>query len=160
LTEALLLRHAKAADKKPGGTDFERPLTAEGERQADRMGRLLAHTDLYPDLIVSSPAARALQTAQRAAEGLGIKPNAIVQDPRIYEAGPLVLLEILSHAVAKAKRPMLVGHNPGFEDLARQLGRLGEDWEFPKGAVARFKAPDKEALRRGSGCQFIELLEP
>src|SRR5688572_9916847 len=100
--ELLLLRHAKAADTEPGGTDFDRPLTAEGERQADRIGRLLARRGLHPDAIVTSPAARALRTAQHAAGAVGFKASAIEQDPRIYEAGPLVLAEILAHALARS----------------------------------------------------------
>lgn len=158
--EFLLLRHAKAADQEPGKGDFDRPLTSKGEAQADRIGRLLAKRDLHPDLIVSSPAARALQTAQRAASGLGSKAAAIEQDPRIYEAGPLVLAEILAHATSKHLRPMLVGHNPGFEQLAIRLGGLPADWEFPKGAAAWFKVLDATALRKGGGCRFIGLLEP
>lgn len=158
--EILLLRHAQAIGHAEGVADFDRPLTKEGERQADRIGRLLAHRGVRPDAVISSPAARALQTAQRAASGLGIAVDSIEEDARIYEAGPGVLAEILAHAAATHERPMLVGHNPGFEQLAIRLGGLKPGWEFPKGAVARFEVPDKAALRKGTGCRLVELLEP
>lgn len=158
--EILLLRHAKAADQEPGGSDADRPLTEAGLRQADRVGRLLAHRGLHPDVIVTSPAARAWQTAQHAAAGLGIREADIQRDLRIYEAGPGVLLEILAAAVAGHQRPMLVGHNPGFAQLAIHLGALPADWRFPKGAVARFEAPSGAALARLGGARLVELLEP
>lgn len=155
--EFLLLRHAKAVDKPSGMADFDRPLTGKGEGQADRIGRLLAHRDLHPDVIVSSPAARALQTAQRAAVGLGIPAKDIRTDPRIYEASPMVLAEILA-GLESHRRPMLVGHNPGFEQLAIHVGSLPSQWEFPKGAAALLQADAKE-LRAGGG-RLLELLEP
>ncbi|MEA3166484.1 MAG: phosphohistidine phosphatase [Thermoplasmata archaeon] len=158
--ELLLLRHAKAIGHDEGVPDFDRPLTSEGQRQAERVGRLLAHRTLHPDVVITSPAARALQTAQLAAVALGVKASAITQDARIYEGGPQVLAEILAHAVATHKRPMLVGHNPGFEQLAIGLGTLNRGWEFPKGAAARFEVLDRSALRQGAGCRFVELLEP
>lgn len=155
--EFLLLRHAKAADKAAGQQDFDRPLTGKGEGQADRIGRLLAHRELHPDVIVSSPAVRALQTAHRAAVGLGIPVAAIRRDPRIYEAGPMVLAEILAK-LDQHRRPMLVGHNPGFEQLAVHVGALPGDWQFPKGAAALMQA-DVAALRSGGG-RLVDLLEP
>lgn len=155
--EFLLLRHAKAADKPSGMSDFDRPLTAKGEAQADRIGRLLAHRDLRPDVIVSSPAARALETAQRAAVGLGIPAKDIVLDRRIYEAGPLVLADVLA-SLERHARPMLVGHNPGFEQLAVHVGSLPSSWELPKGAAALLQA-DARSLRAGGG-RLLELLEP
>jgi phosphohistidine phosphatase len=153
----LLLRHATAADAGPGLADFDRPLTAEGGRQADRIGRLLGKRGLHPDAIVSSPALRALQTAQRAAAALGVKPAAIELDPRIYEAVPPVLIEILGHVAARHERPMLVGHNPGFDQLAKRFGGPAGR-EFPKAGAALFEATDSTALRQG-GCRFLELLE-
>lgn len=155
--EFLLVRHAKAADKDVGMNDFDRPLTGKGEDQADRIGRLLAQRELRPDVIVSSPAARALQTAQLAAVGLGIPHKDIRTDARIYEAGPMVLAEILL-SLEKHSRPMLVGHNPGFEQLAVHVGSLPSDWEFPKAAAALMQV-DAHALRSGGG-RLLGLLEP
>lgn len=155
--EFILLRHAKAVDKPSGMRDFDRLLTGKGEDQADRIGRLLAHRNLHPDIIVSSPAARALQTAQRAAVGLGIPKKEIQTDPRIYEAGPMVLAEILA-TLETHMRPMLVGHNPGFEQLAIHVGSLPSGWEFPKGAAALLQA-DAKSLRSCGG-RLLELLEP
>ena len=68
----VLLRHAEAADKEAGRPDAQRELTKKGEKQAERIGRLLAHRGLHPDLVVTSPASRAAQTSAIACAALGV----------------------------------------------------------------------------------------
>lgn len=121
MPELLILRHAEAIDKQAGFTDFDRVLTKKGETQADRMGRLLAHRDLRPDLVVSSPAPRALQTAERACKAIGIPADGLRQDETMYEAGVPTLLDVIRRHGGRAARLMIVGHNPSLEDLAALL---------------------------------------
>jgi phosphohistidine phosphatase len=130
--ELYLLRHADAGDPLAWkGDDAERPLTGKGRKQARRMGRWLADVGRRPDVIITSPKARALQTATIVAACLDRKP---VVDKRL--AGPLdasVLGRILGEA--NERRVMLVGHDPDFSAMASSLA--GGPIAMKKGALAR-----------------------
>ncbi len=117
--ELLLLRHAKS-DWSIEMDDFSRPLKKRGRRAAKQIGRWLAEQKLIPDAILSSPAARALATAQRVCKQLGIAESVIISDPRIYEADAETLLALLKIR-GDERRVLLVGHNPGLEDLLLKL---------------------------------------
>lgn len=117
--ELLLLRHAKS-DWSVACDDFSRPLKKRGRRAAKEVGRWLQKQNLIPDMILSSPALRALSTAQRVCRQLDIAESAIITDPRIYEADASTLLAVLQTA-RQSHRLLLVGHNPGLEDLLIKL---------------------------------------
>jgi phosphohistidine phosphatase len=117
--ELLLLRHAKS-DWSVDTNDFSRPLKKRGRRAAKQIGRWLYEQRLIPDTILSSPATRALATAQRVCRQLNIAESAIICDPRIYEADAQTLLAILKTGCYK-RRVLLVGHNPGLEELLLKL---------------------------------------
>lgn len=128
-----LVRHAKASRDDPLLPDRKRPLTDRGRRDAKRMGERLAKRDVEPDRIVSSPAARALATAEIIAGELGCKRKDIVVDERLYAATQAQLLEVVHELPDKAKRAMLVGHNPELAVLANQLS--GDTGDLPTCAV-------------------------
>lgn len=117
--ELLLLRHAKS-DWSVDMDDFSRPLKKRGRRAAKQIGRWLYEQNLIPTTILSSPAARALATAQRVCRQLDIDESSIICDPRIYEADALTLLNILKTS-CDTQRVLLVGHNPGLENLLLKL---------------------------------------
>lgn len=117
--ELLILRHGKS-DWPVDMDDFSRPLKKRGRRAAKQIGRWLHERHLIPDTILSSPATRALETAQQVCKQLGIDKSAIVCDPRIYEADALTLLDVLKTSCHE-QRVLLVGHNPGLEDLLLKL---------------------------------------
>lgn len=117
--DLLLLRHAKS-DWSVEMDDFSRPLKKRGRRAAKQVGRWLREQHLIPDIILSSPATRALETAQRVCRQLDIDESAIVCDPRIYEADAPTLLAVLKTS-CRERRVLLVGHNPGLEDLLLKL---------------------------------------
>ncbi|MDO9046258.1 MAG: histidine phosphatase family protein [Methylobacter sp.] len=117
--ELLLLRHAKS-DWAVDMDDFSRPLKKRGRRAAKQIGRWLHEQHLKPDTILSSPATRALATAQQVCRQLDMDESAIVCDPRIYEADALTLLTVLKTG-CHGRRALLVGHNPGLEDLLLKL---------------------------------------
>lgn len=117
--ELLLLRHAKS-DWSVEMDDFSRPLKKRGRQAAKRVGCWLRKQHLIPDIILSSPATRALATAQRVCREINIDQSAIVCDPRIYEADARTLLEVLKTGCHE-QRVLLVGHNPGLEDLLLKL---------------------------------------
>ena len=146
--EFILLRHAKAAD---GAPDEARPLTAKGVRHARRVGELLRERALLPDVVVSSPATRAWDTATHACAGMGFGA-AIHREPALYGATRGDILSVLA-AYAAAHRPLLVGHNPGFEDFAQHVGGLGEGWKFRKGTAAVFRVA-------GADVALVDLVDP
>ena len=151
-----MLRHGKS-DWKTGVRDFDRPLAPRGRKATKRIGHLLAERGLLPDLVVSSPALRARQTAERVCRFAGVEASRIEWEPSIYEAERDTLLEILSLVPGHTARVMMVGHNPGFDELVRYLGAgtLGE-WDalnlMPTAALAHLAMPDSWSdLGRGAG---------
>ena len=131
-----LVRHAKSSRDDPALADRERPLNDRGMRDAPRMGERLAARDVRPDLILSSPAVRALATAKIIAGRLGYEVEDIVVDERLYAAAPDDLLAVVRELGGEAKRVMLFGHNPELAELAHRLS--GEVTEMPTCAVAEF----------------------
>jgi phosphohistidine phosphatase len=129
-----LVRHAKSSKDDPALPDRERPLNERGLRDAPKMGERLAKRDVDPDLILSSPAVRALTTAQLIADKLDYKSKNIVVDDRIYAASAKTLLEIIRRLDDKLKCVMLCGHNPEMSDLAHQFA--SEITDMPTCAVA------------------------
>jgi phosphohistidine phosphatase len=117
----VLVRHAKSSWNDDSLPDRERPLNRRGERDAPEMGRRLADLVGTPDLIVSSPATRALATARIVAGATGYPVDRIREDERIYEAGPGALLEVIRGLEDELDRVFLLGHNPGFTDLVNEL---------------------------------------
>lgn len=116
-----LVRHAKSGWDNPGLRDFDRPLNERGLHDAPKMARLLAELGVQPDLLVSSPAKRALTTATFFAEALGKTGAEVVQKPDIYEAYTTDILRIISELPESANTVMLFGHNPTFTDVANRF---------------------------------------
>ncbi len=123
-----LLRHAKSSWKDESLPDFERPLNRRGKDAAERVGRYLKHELIVPELVLSSPALRARETIERVAKAAKWSPE-IRFDQRIYEAGGLRLLEVVSQIENELKTALLVGHNPGIEELLMLL--TGESKRVP-----------------------------
>ena len=114
--ELLILRHGKS-DWEVDADDFHRPLKDRGKRGAQRMGVWLLQRELVPDHIVASPAERALVTAEKLCKAMGHGAQGIVTDERVYGAGVRDLLQVLGDCPSRARRVLLVGHNPGLEML-------------------------------------------
>ena len=125
-----LLRHAKSSWKDQSLPDFERPLNRRGKHAAERIGRYLKHELIVPEIVLSSPAVRARETIERVAKAAKWTPE-ILFDQRIYEAGGLRLLEVVSQIENERKTALLVGHNPGIEELLMLL--TGESKHIPTG---------------------------
>jgi phosphohistidine phosphatase len=144
-----LLRHAKSSWDDPGLADFDRPLNDRGRDAARFIGELMFRRGIVPEAIVSSPAKRARQTAALVREQ-GELPT-IGFDKRIYEASPLTLFNLLQETPAEVGSIMIVGHNPGLEELSRLL--TGRPGSFPTASLARIDFPDVDwaELSAGSG---------
>ena len=117
----LLLRHAKSSWAKDGLPDAERPLSTRGERDAPRMGVRLHERGVRPDLVLSSPAVRARRTATLVAPPLGYPADAIRLDAALYLAAPEEILTVIAAQANDVDCLLVVGHNPGFTDVANLL---------------------------------------
>ena len=132
----ILVRHAKSSRDAPAMPDKDRPLNDRGKRDAPNMGERLAKRHVKPDLILSSPAMRALTTAEIIAKKLDYKLKDIVVDDRLYARGADDLLNVIHKLGDKLERVMLFGHNPELTDLAHRLS--SEITQLPTCAVAEF----------------------
>jgi phosphohistidine phosphatase len=117
----ILVRHAKSSWKKPL-PDHLRPLNKRGKRDVPMMGKRLAKREIEPDAIISSPATRALATAETIAQEIGYPRDEIRVDERLYGASAFELLEIIQELDDHLDCVMLFGHNPGLTDLVNDLG--------------------------------------
>jgi len=145
-TELHLLRHAHAGDPtKWHGPDFDRPLSARGREQVIRLGTLLAATGFAPDAIITSPRARALQTAELLAERLGARFRV---DDRLAEPLSAGAVERILDDAGDPLRPVLVGHDPDFSELLALLTGAA-DIPLRKGALARIDVDRPLALGQG-----------
>lgn len=129
----LLLRHAKSDWDDPALKDFERPLNKRGLKAAQAVGSFLRRQKAQPQLILSSPAERARQTTLLVMKTAKLTVD-MRYDERIYEASLERLIEVLSQIEDTAEVVMLVGHNPGFEELLEHL--TGEAQRMATAALA------------------------
>lgn len=154
----LLLRHAKSSWDEPSLRDFDRPLAARGKRDAPRIGKALAERGPLPEVIVSSPAARTRATikAVAAAAGLEVEPGF---EDSVYGASSAELIKLIRRLPGDRDCVMLVGHNPGFEDLVTRLS--GVSSRMPTAALAciEFQAGRWEDIEDGAG-RLVWLLTP
>jgi phosphohistidine phosphatase len=129
-----LLRHAKSSWKDESLSDIERPLNGRGKKAADTMGAFLKREKILVDLVLSSSAVRARQTIDRVLVSANIVTD-VRFDERIYEAGVQRLVEVVRQIENGKKNVILVGHNPGFEELLEWL--TGTIERMQTGALAK-----------------------
>lgn len=120
MTTLLLLRHGKA-ESPQGIADIERPLSDEGRGDIRRIGQFLGANGLAPEFVVTSPARRAVESAETCMEAAGARVDRIVRDARIYEASLATLRDVVTDHREQAEHVMLVGHNPGLQALLDDL---------------------------------------
>lgn len=130
-----LMRHAKSSWSFDELSDQERPLNDRGRDDAPRMGQALAGRRIVPDLIVSSPAVRAMSTAVLVARELKYAAATIVVEPDIYQADVDTLLAVIRALPDTAPAVLLTGHNPTITDVANHLSPSPLSGEMPTAAV-------------------------
>lgn len=147
----LILRHAKTQPDAPNG-DHARQLTERGHEDAESMAAYIKTLIGTPDAIVTSDARRAMQTAEIVADGVGFDEPLTVE-PRIYAAGLATLLDVVRALPDDADRVILVGHNPGFQELAGALSRDDANVRLPTSAFAHLEldAPSWPKVQPGTG---------
>jgi phosphohistidine phosphatase len=135
----LILRHAKSDWANSSLTDWERPLSERGMRDAPRVGELLRKQSIVPDMIITSDALRARTTATSVADTAGYTRD-LVLEPVLYLARPDVIVGVLTAlSDDNAGTVMIVGHNPGLEDLIERLS--GEQFPMPTAALMQLDLP-------------------
>ncbi|MBM6594471.1 SixA phosphatase family protein [Microvirga pudoricolor] len=153
----LVLRHAKAANPS-GVMDIDRPLAPRGREAAALMGKYIHEEGLAPDLVLVSPSHRTRETWHLAQPPLG--DVTVRFEPAIYAAPALLLLTVLQEITTPAKTVLLVGHNPGCEELVQALAGSGDGdglqrlrTKFPTAALAviDFDGESWADLRAGEG---------
>jgi phosphohistidine phosphatase len=116
-----LLRHAKTETAHTGEEDWDRMLEPRGQKDAPEMARRLRERKLKPDLIVASPAVRALTTAQIFLRELHLPATKLQKDERLYLASPKELLQVIHELGGEIRHLMIVGHNPGLTEFAERV---------------------------------------
>jgi phosphohistidine phosphatase len=162
--ELLLLRHGKS-DWDNDLEDFYRPLKDRGKRSAQQIGAWLQENDRVPDFVLSSPAVRAIETTRKCVKAMGLTVQQIHEDPRIYEAGVEQLCRVLADCPAEPRRLMMVGHNPGYEELLAwlvgdELAMPSDGKLMPTGTLARLAMPDDWGNLQPGCADLRELIRP
>ncbi len=155
-----LLRHAKAAADNPQFDDHERALAGRGIEDAPKMAEALIVRGYVPDLILCSSARRAQESCHHILGVLGTEiPTRVV--PNLYLATDETILSIVRGADGTANSVLVIGHNPGMEELASELGNQGVVPKFPTTAFAvfEFDVDEWKDVTRGEG-RFVDFLTP
>jgi phosphohistidine phosphatase len=156
----LILRHAKTQSDAPAG-DHVRELTERGHHNAAAMGAYIHNLIGTPDAIVTSDATRARQTAEIVASAVDFTAPLTVE-PRIYAADPDTLLAVVRRIPDGVQTVIIVGHNPGFEELAAALaGNAEHEVRLPTSGLAllEFDVEGWDAVRAGAG-RLREIATP
>lgn len=159
----LLMRHAKASPSDAGVADVDRSLVDEGRLAAERIGKFLQTKKLTVDTVLSSSAIRARETTAAVLLAAGMSLE-VRSDQRLYEAGPVRLLEVISELKDDINTVLLVGHNPALEDLLQIL--TGRAEHMSPGTIARIDLKDStwsQAIKENGTLEWIvrpkELLD-
>jgi phosphohistidine phosphatase len=130
----LILRHAKSSWSDESLSDHDRPLNNRGKLDAPRVGELLRELHLVPERILTSTAKRARKTAAKAAKSSGFAGDVTELD-ELYLAAPSTYRAALRNLPDTVERAMVVGHNPGLEELLMEL--TGRHEHLPTAALAQ-----------------------
>ena len=133
-----LFRHAKSDWHDPRARDFDRPLNPRGEKGAGLVGRHIFDHDVKWDKVIASPAVRVAETIELAAKATD-RPIAVNWDRRIYLASSATLLDLLREQKDDPGSVLMVGHNPGLEDVIFDL--VPDDGTSPLRDVVELKFP-------------------
>lgn len=161
-----VLRHAKSSWADSKLEDFNRPLNDRGWKAARRLGRELEKEGVKFDLIIASPAGRVRETIDGLTESLKLNVE-IRFEPRMYAASEEMLLKIVEEIPESAHAPLMVGHNPGLQQLIIELTHHSDDLrrrverKFPTAALAKIELPARRwaEVEPGSG-EIASLILP
>lgn len=118
----ILIRHAKSSWDNPWQNDHDRPLAERGLRDAPKMAKRLKKKGIYPDIILSSTALRAIETAKITAKELSFPEEKIEGVKSLFHASPNIILKCIHQQKDTVETLFVFGHNPGMNDLINELG--------------------------------------
>ncbi|TRC95549.1 histidine phosphatase family protein [Mesorhizobium sp. WSM4303] len=167
MNQLLLLRHAKSSWDDPALADFDRPLAPRGLKAAPRMGRELAKRGWLPNLALVSPALRTRETWRLVSAELPARVPVKFAEGLFGATAGDILAEV-QQATASAGCVLVLGHNPGLEDLARRLAgprsdaraRRKLEEKFSTGALARFVVDDDWAYLAFGTARLTHCIRP
>ena len=159
-----LLRHAKSSWADESLPDDERPLAPRGRRAAEKLARYFRDERIAPELVLCSPALRTRQTLELIRPGLGVPVQVLVEDD-LYGADAEHLLARLRAVPGEVGSVLLIGHNPGIQDLAVLLVRSGADRDqlrahFPTAALATLAMPAAWGKLGHGGAELLAFRVP
>ncbi|HVI59608.1 MAG TPA: histidine phosphatase family protein [Luteimonas sp.] len=148
MRELILLRHAHAESSAAGQPDLDRPLSAEGNAEAEAAGHWLRERGLVPDLALCSPSRRTRETLEAVLAQVGYVDQRLEEE--IYEASPGTLAAVVDRH-RDVERLLLVGHNPGLERLAALMhsGQSGDYRGMPPAGIAVLAMPKDASIEPG-----------
>ena len=161
----ILLRHGKSSWSDPTISDVDRPLARRGERASRRIAKHLRRKRIRPALVLCSPSLRTRQTLEAIAPSLG-EGCSVELAPELYAASEQELLERLRALPESADSVMLIGHNPGLQELALVLASRGDDLSklqqrFPTGALATLVVASNSWAAIGPGdAELVDYVVP
>lgn len=164
MKQLLLLRHAKSSWKDSELPDRERPLAPRGRRAAALMAEHLREQAVMPGLVLCSPALRARETLARIEPALSGRVSALIE-PELYAASAHRLLERLGEVDAEVDSVLLIGHNPGLQELAIDLAGSGEQLDsvrrrYPTGALATLEFAGSWRDLRPGCAELVDFVSP
>ena len=167
MTILTIMRHAKSDWGDAQLDDFDRPLNDRGRKAAKVVGRELKRRRARFDLVLASPALRVRETLKGVEHGYG-ESFPVRFDPQLYGATLRTLADFVRNIAGEVHAPLLIGHNPGLQELVLALTRKDDrdlrgriQAKFPTGAVAivALPAPRWDEVERESG-EMVELILP
>lgn len=155
----LIMRHAKSSWSNSFSGDHDRPLNQRGKKDAPRMGKVLKQEELTPDLIISSTAKRAMATAEAVALACDYEDE-IQYTRQFYHADPETYLMVLNGLPDSIGRVMVVGHNPGMEELVALLTDV--DTRFTTANIAHVQLPIQQwrEVNESISGELVDLWRP
>jgi phosphohistidine phosphatase len=159
-----LLRHAKSSWDDPTLADHDRPLAPRGRRAAKVMAEHLRREGIAPELVLCSPSRRTRQTLKRLAPGLGKNADVLIE-PELYAASAAALLEVLHEVPGELESVMLIGHNPGIQDLALSLAGTGSEiprlrGKFPTAALTTLELSGTWRELAPGSAELVSFVKP
>jgi phosphohistidine phosphatase len=159
-----LLRHAKSSWDDPTLADDARPLAPRGRRAAKVMAKHLRRRGIAPELVLCSPSRRTRQTLTRIAPSLG-KGVDVEIEPELYAASATTLLELLREVPEEVESVMLIGHNPGIQELALSLASGGSESirvrsKFPTAALATLELNANWRELAPGSAELVSFVKP
>lgn len=150
-----VVRHAKSSWADQSLSDFDRPLNKRGFKDAPKMGGVLKKLNILPGIIISSPASRALTTAEIISDKMDYPRKKIKREKRLYHAGVLDIIDIINAQDNSHDSLMIIGHNPGLTHLINTLSDFNLP-NLPTCALAGIELflNDWKAVSKGTGKVF------